>query len=357
MERPDLPQITYTAFSDAIHNRVVDKNIPIDGTIELTQRCNLRCVQCYCCHDTSRNELDYAETCRVLDEIADAGCLWLLITGGEPLLRPDFLDIYMYAKKKGLLITLFTNGTLITEAIADHLKKYPPFSIEVSIYGATEETYEKVTRVAGSFESCVNGIRLILAGGLPLQLKTMALTLNRHEIFLMKEWAGSLGVEFKFDALLHPGLDGSKGPIGFRLSPEEAVGLDAADEEKSGRWIEVCGKSWDPVDPEKLFICGGGKYAFHIDPYGILRPCDMTRGLGYDLRGRSFHDAWSRLVSEVSSKKAVSGNRCAGCNIMPICNQCPGWAFLESGDMYGIAGHLCDVARIRAKTFGMARVN
>ena len=118
----------------------------------------------------------------MIDEIAAAGCLWLLYTGGEVFLRPDFLDIYTRAKGQGLLITLFTNATLITPEIADVLAARPPFSIEVTVYGRSREVYERVTRVPGSYDRCLKGIERLRERGLPLKLKTMALTLNRHEL-------------------------------------------------------------------------------------------------------------------------------------------------------------------------------
>jgi MoaA/NifB/PqqE/SkfB family radical SAM enzyme len=103
-----------------------------------------------------RTELSYEEHCRILDEIADAGCLWLLYSGGEIFARGDFLEIYTYAKKKGLLITLFTNGTMITPKIADYLLEWRPFSIEVTLYGHTKGTYERLTGIPGSYEKCMS---------------------------------------------------------------------------------------------------------------------------------------------------------------------------------------------------------
>jgi MoaA/NifB/PqqE/SkfB family radical SAM enzyme len=126
MECPHIPITNYSEFSRRLHDKVVGRRIPISGSIEVTARCNLRCAHCYINlpagdrHALER-ELNCQELFSILDQMVDEGCLWLLITGGEPLIRPDFLDIYTYAKKKGILITLFTNGTTITPRIADHL--------------------------------------------------------------------------------------------------------------------------------------------------------------------------------------------------------------------------------------------
>ena len=126
-------------------------------------------------------ELSTDELRRIIDEIADAGCLWLLFTGGEIFARKDFLEIYTHAKQRGLLISLFTNGTQVTPAIADYLAVWRPFAIEITLYGRTRETYERLTGVPGSFDRCMRGIRLLKERGLPLKLKSVAVTINRHE--------------------------------------------------------------------------------------------------------------------------------------------------------------------------------
>ncbi|MHC4545942.1 MAG: radical SAM protein, partial [Planctomycetota bacterium] len=151
------------------------------------------------------------EHCRILDEITAAGCLWLLYTGGEIFARKDFLDIYTYAKQKGLIVSLFTNGTLITPKVADYLVRWRPFGIEITLYGRTRETYERVTGIPGSYERCMQGIKLLMERELPLKLKTMAITINKHEIWEMKRYVEEdLGLEFKFDAMINPRIDCSQ---------------------------------------------------------------------------------------------------------------------------------------------------
>ena len=126
MECLPIPQMSYSQFGERLNRRVLTERLPISGSIELTFRCNLRCVHCYCnlpMNDPEAIEMELGvdELYQILDQIAEAGCLWLLITGGEPLLRNDFLDIYIYAKKKGFITTLFTNGTLLSPELADAL--------------------------------------------------------------------------------------------------------------------------------------------------------------------------------------------------------------------------------------------
>jgi MoaA/NifB/PqqE/SkfB family radical SAM enzyme len=161
--------VSYGEFSQTFHRRTMQRHLPLSGAIEVTRRCPLTCVHCYnnlpmADRDAARSELTLEEHCRILDELADAGCLWLLFTGGEIFARRDFLDIYTHAKKRGFLITLFTNGTLITPRIADYLVTWKPFAIEITLYGATKETYDRLTGVPGSYEKCLRGIHLLWSG-------------------------------------------------------------------------------------------------------------------------------------------------------------------------------------------------
>src|SRR3989441_1470149 len=229
-----MNSVSYGEFSLSLHNHFAEKRTPLEVSLEVTRRCPLECQHCYnnlpMGDLTARNrELTKEEYAAILSELADMGVLWLLYTGGEIFARKDFLEIYTYAKKKGFLITLFTNGTLITEKIADYLLEWPPFAIEITLYGRTKETYEALTQIPGSYERCLRGIKLLRERGLPLKLKTVATSINKHEITAMRRFAEEeLGVEFKMDGQINPRIDCSQSPLAVRLTPEEIVALDMA---------------------------------------------------------------------------------------------------------------------------------
>lgn len=158
--------VRYEEFNLEFQQRVGAGRVPLNGTIEVTRRCPLTCAHCYnnlpMGDRTARlSEPTYEEHCRILDEITEAGCLWLCYTGGEILARKDFLEIYTYAKRKGLLTTLFTNGLLITPKVADYLVQWRPFAIEITLYGRTRATYERLTGIPGSYDRCLRGIHLL----------------------------------------------------------------------------------------------------------------------------------------------------------------------------------------------------
>lgn len=361
MDCPYVPVISYGDFSRRLHEKVAGQRIPITGSIEVTARCNLRCVHCYINipagdRGAMERELGSQEFCHLLDQMADEGCLWLLLTGGEPFLRTDFLDIYTYAKKKGFLVTLFTNGTTITPHIADHLAELPPFVVEITLYGRTEKTYERITGIPGSYARCMQGISLLLQRNVPLKLKTMVLTLNRHEIWAMKEYARTLGVEFRFDPVLNVRIDGGRRPADFRVSPEEVAALDLADEKRLKSWKEFCDNFWGPPPhPQYLYQCGAGVTSFHIDPYGALSTCMMARVPSYDLLGGTFHEGWDNFMPRVRKQKWSRQSPCKNCELISLCGQCPGWGQMESGDPEAPVEYLCKIAHARAEGFGLKR--
>jgi len=359
MECPYIPLLKYSDFSKRLHENIQGKRIPLGGSIEVTARCNLRCAHCYInapVNDSQARtrELSTQEFYSIFDQITDEGCLWLLLTGGEPFVRQDFLNIYTYAKKRGMLITLFTNGTTITPRIADYLAEWRPSGIEVTLYGMTEETYEKVTGVHGSYEKCMHGIGLLLERQLPLELKSLITTVNKHEVWDMKAYAESLGVDFRFDPILNLRLDGNRRPEEFRISPEEIVAFDLKDEKRLKDWHEFCSKfSGMPQNPEDLYQCGAGQQVFHIDAYGQLSPCMMARKSSFDLRLGKFSDGWHTFIPGILEQKWSRDVLCKTCDLISLCDQCPGWAYVESGDQEKPVDYLCRIAHMRAEAFGL----
>jgi len=358
-----METVSYEDFALGISRRVSGKRIPLRGTIEVTRRCPLTCAHCYnnlplTDQLARRSELSYEEHCGIVDEIVEAGCFWLLYTGGEIFARSDFLDIYKYAKNKGLLITLFTNAVLINKKIADSLAEYPPHSIEITLYGHTKKTYEKVTGIPGSFERCLRGIQLLMERKMLVKLKTVTITLNKHEIWEMKRFVEEdLGLEFRFDAMINPRIDGSQSPLALRLTPKEVVALDLEDPERLAEWNRFCerysGIRIDPKQSHDLYQCGGGVGSFAIDPSGNLSVCGMSANETYDLRQGSFRDGWEDFLSRVRQKKITRQTKCFSCEIKAMCGMCPANGELEKGHPEEPVDFLCRVAHLRAHALGL----
>jgi len=325
---------------------------PYSGTIEPTWRCNNNCVHCYCNLpvndvEAKKKELSFKEMCRIIDELVELGCLWLLFTGGEPFVRKDFLDIYAYTKKKGIWVDIYTNATLITPKIADYLKKWPPKKVEITLYGATKETYEKVTRVPGSFERCMRGVQLLLKRNIRMELKMMVFDINKHELNQVRSMVKGWGVSFRYDAILNPRLDGSKNNLRFRLPAEEVTEFELEEKERLKAYRKKLLRSLGSYTNDLLHTCGAGRGTFQINPYGKLGGCALVRRPDYDLRKGSFREAWYEVFPRMLEEKKTRTTKCTKCQIISLCSVCSASSLLETGDAEEPVDYYCQIAHLK----------
>lgn len=339
---------------------------PIGFDLELTARCNLECRHCYINvpagdRAARRKELTAAEIERIGGEAAALGAVWCLLTGGEPLLRKDFFDIYLALRKKGLLLSVYTNGTLIGRDHIDLFRRYPPRDIEMTVYGVTRETYERVTRVAGSFEGFTRGLALLQEGGVKVRLKAMALRSNLPELPAIAEFCRKATKDyFRFDPFLHFRLDRdaprNEDIEAERLSPAEVVAIERGDAERFRALKDNCDKILLGVsadtDCRHLFRCGAGLRNFVVGPDGFFKLCSslVHPEFVFDLRRGSLATAWERFVPRVLARETDSRGflaKCAKCRIVNLCLWCPANAYLEAGELDAPIDKFCQTAHAR----------
>ena len=359
-----MEQLSYGAFSADLHQKQLGKRVPMQVSIEVTRRCPLECQHCYNNlpmgdQEARSREMTTEEHFKMLDELVEMGCFWLLYTGGEIFARKDFLQIYTYAKQKGFLITLFTNGTLINEKIADYLVEWPPFAIEITLYGRTKETYEALTQIPGSYEKCLRGIRLLRERGLPLKLKTVATSINKHEISAMRQFAEEeLGVDFKFDAQINPRIDCSQSPLAVRLTPEEVVALDVHAPERAAEYRRLAERDLESppnlAQSETMYVCGGGMNSFAVNAYGEIGICVISQQETFSVREASVRQVWEESLLRLRMRKRTRVTKCIECRIQSLCGMCPANGEMENGDRESPVEFLCNVAHLRAAAIGVA---
>ncbi|MFA5823395.1 MAG: radical SAM protein [Thermodesulfovibrionales bacterium] len=346
--------LTDTEYLKQFSDRAYQLRIPLSGGIELTSRCNLRCVHCYYGPHTDesqtiKNEMDTGKILSVIDEITEAGCLYLLITGGEPLIRKDFSEIYRYIKTKGLLITVFTNGTLISDDIAGLFQELPPQAVEITLYGASDDTCDRITGVQGSLRKCLTGIQKLLDHKVRVKLKTILMTLNSHEFSAMEDIAKAFGVPFRFDAALFPRFSGDKTPIRLRVSPEAAVEEELSDDQRLKDYCNFFKRTRDFPVYDTLYICSAGHTNFHIDSYGNLKPCLMINNIKYELSSGSFESGWHDVIRDIISQKVPENYTCNTCEKRSLCGFCPAFFQLENDSEYIRSEYLCTMGKQRYK--------
>jgi radical SAM protein with 4Fe4S-binding SPASM domain len=359
----NVEQVSYGTFSAEVHEHYSGDRVPLQVSLEVTRRCPLECLHCYnnlpmADMEAKRRELTKEEYFHVLDELVEMGCFWILFTGGEIFARKDFLEIYTYAKQKGFLITLFTNGTIMTEEIADYLVEWPPFAIEITLYGRTRETYEALTAIPGSYDRCLRGIKLLKERGLPLKLKTVATSINKHEVAAMRQFAQEeLDVEFKIDGQINPRIDCSQSPLAVRLTPEEVVALDMSMPHGASEYLRLAKHDLEtpliPARADSVYFCGGGINSFAINAYGEVGICVISQQNTFDIRGRSVKQVWESALLELRNRKRTRITKCVTCRIQSICGMCPANGEMENGDKESPVEFLCHVAHLRAATIGV----
>lgn len=351
-------------------DKLKGKRVPYSFDLEITARCNNNCRHCYInkpADDQAAKaaEITIEEIDRWSDEAVALGSLWCLITGGEPLLRRDFADIYMMLKRKGLLISVFTNATLVKEEHIRLWKSYPPRDLEVTIYGASPETYDRVTGVAGAHRKFQQGVNRLLEAGLNIRFKAMALKSNFHEVEEIGRFARANSREwFRFDPQLHLRLDGDQRRNddirSERLLPEEIRQLEARDEQRQQSLQDACKKYYLPnssyAGHDQLFYCNAGMDNFYIGADGRYQLCSSLShpDCVYDLRQGSVTDAWENFTPKVRALTSSSPeleNSCRKCPLLNLCMWCPAHAYLETGHLDRPVNFFCQVTRARVSEF------
>jgi len=225
------------------------------------------------------------------------------------------------------------------------------------LYGATRKTYEELTRIPGSYDRCMRGIRLLLERGLPLKLKTVPTTVNFHEVYEMKRMAEEdFGVQFKFDPLVNPRTDCSQSPLNVRLTPEQVVALEFRDPVRRSEYKKMVELELaQPAQQEssRKYTCGGGQNGCAVDPGGRMTICVLSLQDGYEFREGSFIEGWTTRLAEIRDSKRTRETKCSRCRIQSLCSMCPANGELENKDAESPVEFLCEVAHLRAFTLGL----
>ena len=342
--------------------------------IELTERCNNDCIHC-CINlpandaEAQRRELTTQQIRDIFGQAAELGCLQVRITGGEPLLRDDFAELYLVARRLGLRVQLYTNACLVTPAIADLFARIPPLApVEVTVYGMCRESYEAVTRAPGSFRRFREGASLLEERGVPFWVKTALLPQNRADMDGFEAWAKTLPSMTRpplyslFFDLRERRDDEKKNRLiqSLRLSPKEGVSFLMKNDKSREELSRFAAKFFRPFS-DRLFDCGvceGGNLC--VDAYGRAQPCMGVRtpALTIDLLGgagkTTLRDAQERFapLRDMLAANPDYLRRCARCFLRGLCEQCPAKSWAEHGTLDTPVDYLCEVAHAMARAMG-----
>ncbi len=338
--------------------------------VELTERCNNDCAHCSINlpagdDGARRRESTAAEIKDILSEAASLGCLSVRFTGGEPLLREDFEEIYMAARKLGLRVRIFTNATLLTPQLAAVLKKVPPLEImEVSVYGMTSETTEKVTGNPGAHEASRRGIGLLLGHGIPFVLKGVVLPDTKGEMDRFEAWArgisgpaGRPAYAALFDLRSRRDNEAKNGRIRkLRIGPREYVELESRKAETHAAELRGFVARFAGPSGGRLFGCLADTGS--VDAYGRFQVCLLLRHpkTVFDLKKSSLRSAVEEFLPKVREMRASDPaylERCGRCFLKALCLQCPARSWAEHGTLDTPVEYFCGVTHAQAVSAGV----
>ena len=253
-------------------------------------------------------------------------------------------------------MTVFTSATNLTRRVVDVFAEYPPFLVEATLHGSTENTFDAVTGVQGSFRQFERGIRLLRELGIPFHLKMIVMRKNLHEVEPARQLAIKLGAgDFRFDSMVNADFLHSAKSTGLRITVEEAMELDLLEPYRD-RWERVFRtalldeQARKPVSRELLFPCRAGKCSFSVSADGRLLPCILMRTPAYNLRTMSFSKAWNGLNRYTTTVRMREGNLCRTCPVQ-TCSRCPAWGYLEHEDPDAKSQFACALEQERKAHF------
>jgi radical SAM protein with 4Fe4S-binding SPASM domain len=331
-----------SALMQEMTSKALRLGIPLSVQLDLTYRCNERCVHCYLDHD-DHGEMTTPEIRSLLDQLAEAGVFFLTLSGGEILLRKDFFDILEHARALLFCVKLKTNAILIRERQADRIRSLGVDSIQISIYSHRPEIHDAITKVPGSLKRSVDAIRFLKAQGLKVIIANVLMLQNIEDYPGVKALASDLGVEFTIDPTITPRMDGDRSILSLNIN-QGSLQKVFRDEALVGDAEEFCAppKQADEDDLDGL-PCSAGHSACYVSPYGDVYPCVQFPLPSGNIRRTPFLDIWrhSDQLNEVRSIRTRDLPSCSQCVHVVDCTRCPGLAYME-GNMRGPSSQDCE---------------
>ena len=323
--------------------KALARNIPLSVQVDLTYRCNERCVHCYLDHE-DHGEMTTAEIKHLLDEMADAGVFILTLSGGEIFLRKDFFEILEYARlERQFCVKLKTNALMIREREAARIRDIGVESIQISIYSHRPEVHDAITLVPGSLQRSLAAARFLKSQGLRVILANVLMVQNLQDYQGVRALAEELGVECTLDPTITPMMDGDRSVLSLGIK-QEALRQVFRDQALVGDVDEFCTIA-APADEDALSAlpCSAGHTACYVSPYGDVFPCVQFPLPTGNVRKDRFLDIWrhSERMKEVRSIRLKDLTTCTSCSHVGSCTRCPGLAFME-GNMRGPSSQDCE---------------
>lgn len=337
------------------------KKIPLSGGIELLPLCNMNCNMCYIKLTKEEMKLtgrvkEPKEWLSLAENMKESGTLFLLLTGGEPFLYKGFEELYLKLKEMGFIITINTNGTLINNKIANMLKKYKPRRVNVTLYGASNETYNRLCNNPNGFDETIRGIKLLIERGIDVKINISLVMENKGDLPEMLKTAHELGIHVDVDTYMYPVTKGIKNNFNkeCRINPKEVAHIETYvkyNTETEANFIKnredflnlyEYTKSCEPDKIVKM-KCRAGKSSFWIDWKGHMYPCVFMEKWNVDVFQQGFKKSWNYVVNVCENISLPKG--CANCDKRGICQVCAACVYCENKNFEEVPKYLCEMTK------------
>jgi len=328
------------------------QRIPLSATVEIIATCNFACQHCYIAPGAAREDVMSAtQATLVFAQLAAAGTLDVLLTGGEIFTHRQFADVYLAAKRAGLNVHLNTNAYMIGDRWADFLAEWPPNSVSISVYGLSNARYETVTRVPNAYDRVMRAVDLLVERGIKVDLKCPAMTLTVDELPALKEIAAAKGATFRYDPVIVPHENGDAAPVRLQLAPKRVLQLDEEIDPGLEGWRAELERAASRPAANRVYTCGAGLVSFHVNVHGNVTTCVSSRQVVGNLLEESFDVVWERLGGKVA-KRFAEGHPCGTCRFRTVCAGCPASVEASTGLPDGYVQQYCKITHLRAHRLG-----
>ena len=340
--------------------KAYQRQAPINGSLELLPLCNMNCDMCYI--RLSKTEMEQKGHLRTKEEwislahqMKDAGTLFLLLTGGEPLLFPEFKELYIKLQNMGMILTVNTNGTLINEEWADFFQKHKPRRMNVTLYGADDQAYEQLCHYPDGFQKTVNAIKLLRDREIDVKINGSITSKNEEDIKKILDIAKDLDAAVNLDTYMYPANRERNRSFDqqSRMTPQDAAMAKRVIFEH--QWCQEAFKEYQDYiinivenHPQNMkysrhMTCLAGNCSFTINWQGKMRACVMQSVPEEDVFEEGFQRSWEKI--SMSTDDILISEKCEICKYRPICNTCAAAALLETGDYEGIPEYICEYTK------------
>lgn len=325
--------------------RAMALGIPLSVQLDLTYRCNERCIHCYLDHE-DHGEMKTEEILGLLDQLAAAGVFFLNVSGGEIFMRPDLFTIVEHARKLQFSVKLKTNGVMIRKAKAERIAKLGIEAVQISLYSHIAETHDEITKLPGSFKRTMEGAQFLRDAGVKVIFANVLMKQNADHYKQVQALATSMGIRYEVDATITPMMDGDRGIVDLNMDPGKLAGIMHDTTLLGDQAERLLAAPSGPTPMEEAFEtlpCSAGHTACYVSPYGDVFPCVQFPYKVGNIREQPFIDIWrdSPQLNDVRSIRVSDLQGCSSCVHGSSCTRCPGLAYLE-GNMRGPSIQDCE---------------